>query len=930
MNIFKYIAFAILVSSFAKIQAQCNLEETIIICEMTQIDGNNDGTLDGIINLYEEYTNLTGNTIQPGTWFDPGFNFALDNSTGDLYLWDLDSASETNTDYQFQLTNATCGTDEIALTINLILGPFSGFAVPTVGSNDVNVEICDEGIDPCGSTTMFDLNQALLSIPSAHTNGVWSYEGSSPNFLGIEGSTFLADVPYQPGVPLVDEETFELVYTVPGISPCTSPLAETRVKISVIREVFSGAANIFNICETELIAGNYGVIDLRDDAYLVNEDIEGIWLNGEDPTGQLSGPGDSIIDLSVLYNDLYQSNQRFGCETYDFSYFVESRSPVCTDKTSTVSFTFFEYIRPFSQVEPTPEFCVGDESINTFNLYSLLDFTTENGVLYDYPNDVGVTWSLVSGPSHLGLNDNIDSPCGAYAVNTSSGAICLSDLTNADAGTYTFEYSVSSDYNCPVGTPETIYVTPDGCASSMDTAHPCQSETAQVTIIIHPKNYAGEDTGVLAFCESSITSPMDLISLLTTNGIDDPIYVGDLGNWLDADSGNPIANPFTVPEINGQQTFNLVYNTTTENNCEDTADLSFLIYEEYQSGIGATLDICNDSTAFNLFDTLTGNPNTNGTWSGPNGFSATTNNVNFDPATFEVGDYIYTVPDNGNGADVICPGNQAIVTVNITQNANAGSAMQATLCRSDLQIDLLDLLDPLADLGGTFIDTDNTNALNGSIVDVSNFNVGSYNFEYQIQGSPLCTVATANIMVSIIDVDAPSAQNQTFCLIDAAKITDLEIDSSGFDFNWYDTATSTTILSEDELLINGEDYHVSVVDANGCESRRTPITVSLLALNDPSCDDCIINDGISDNDDNENEVLDLCNLPEVFPDYEIEIFNRYGTIVFKGNKNTPLFDGTSNVSLTLGDALPSGIYFYVFNPKDGNTEPFQGNVYLSR
>ena len=65
-------------------------------------------------------------------------------------------------------------------------------------------------------------------------------------------------------------------------------------------------------------------------------------------------------------------------------------------------------------------------------------------------------------------------------------------------------------------------------------------------------------------------------------------------------------------------------------------------------------------------------------------------------------------------------------------------------------------------------------------------------------------------------------------------------------------------------------------------STWMPITVSLLALNDLSCDDCIINDGISDNDDNENEVLDLCNLPEVFPDYEIEIFNRYGTIVFKG------------------------------------------------
>ena len=112
-------------------------------------------------------------------------------------------------------------------------------------------------------------------------------------------------------------------------------------------------------------------------------------------------------------------------------------------------------------------------------------------------------------------------------------------------------------------------------------------------------------------------------------------------------------------------------------------------------------------------------------------------------------------------------------------------------------------------------------------------------------------------MLSVIDVDAPSAQNQIFCLMNAAKIADLEVDSSGFDFNWYDSATSTTILLEDELLIHGEDYYVSEVDSNGCESMRTPITVSLLALNDPSCDDCIINDGISDNDDNELAQDDL-------------------------------------------------------------------------
>jgi len=181
---------------------------------MTVIDGNTDGSPDGIVNLYDAYNDLPGVTpisSTDGAWFDPGFNFALDEATGDLYTWDLDNSSESITDYQFQLidTSSTCP-DGIVLTLNVILGPFSGEAVPPINANDVNVQICDEGIDPCGSGTSFDLNQALLSVPSAHANGVWSYDGTSPNFIEIEANRiFVADIPYQPGVPLVDEETFE-------------------------------------------------------------------------------------------------------------------------------------------------------------------------------------------------------------------------------------------------------------------------------------------------------------------------------------------------------------------------------------------------------------------------------------------------------------------------------------------------------------------------------------------------------------------------------------------------------------------------------------------------------------------------------------------------------------------------------------------------
>lgn len=924
------IIFVFALCSIASLRGQCNDIETITVCDMTTLDGNNDGTNDGIINLYDAFNALPGVTpisIADGIWFDPGFNFALDDSNGDLYAWDLDTASENLTDYQFQLIDgaSTCP-GGVVLTVNFVLGPFSGVAVPTLGINDVNVEICDEGIDPCGSSTFFDLNQALLSVPSAHTNGTWSYNGSSPNFIEIQSNRyFLADIPYQPGVPLVDEETFELIYTVDGIAPC-APSSETTVKVSVIREVFAGAANSINICETELLAGDFDTdIDLRDDDYLVNEDIEGIWLFGSDPTGQITAPNDSTINLREIYDDLYQSNPRFGCSTYNFSYSVESRSTVCPDDQSTVSFTFVEYLRPFQQTVDAPEFCVGDDTLTTFNLYDLIDFTTENGVLYDYPNDACTNWSLVSGPSNLGLVSNSDSLCSVSEdpMYTSQGTIDLSNLTNAQAGTYVFEYFVSAQYTCPNGEPEVIYATPDGCSSSTGALNPCNSERTQVTIIINPSNYAGEDTTGAEFCESAVTGPLDLIALLDTNG-DEAIYQGNLGAWFNNADGSIVTNPFTIPEIDGQQIFDFVYTTSTANGCTDRANLSFTIYEEYSPGTDTNFDICNSDAPVNLFDELGGSPNNTGTWTGPNGFVTTDNDAIFDPNSSEAGIYTYTVPENGT-----CQGSQAVVSVTILQNANAGMNQQAMVCKEDDSVDLLTLLDASADVGGTFSDIDSTNALTGNTVDLTLLSAGSYDFQYEVQGNASCNADTSIVTIEVIEVASPTiGNNNSFCVSDAATLADLEVNNAT-NYNWYDDAISSIVLSEDTVLVNGEDYFVAAINDDGCESPRASVTITLEPFGSSGCEDCI-NDGVSPDGDNLNEELELCDLPDTFPNYEIKIFNRYGTIVFKGNNNTGLFSGTSNVSLTLGDKLPSGVYFYIFDPKDNQTEPFQGNFYLSR
>lgn len=1065
-----------------QLSAQCNVERTITICDMTTVDIDDDGSPDGFINLYKKYNALPDITPIPegtGYWFDPGYNYALEEDTGILHLWDLSESSTVVDTYKFQLFDVTSSCpDGLLVTLTVVLGPFSGFAVPTIGDEDVNVEVCDAGIDPCGSSSHFDLYQALLSTPSPHVNGIWHYEGSSPYFMGIsENRYLLVNIPYEPGPPLVDEAIFELIYTVPGISPCDASV-DTYIKVSVIRSVFSGAANRYNICEYELLAGDFDGIDLRDDEYLINEDIEGIWLAAEDPTGQITGPADSIINLSEVHADLVATNPRFGCALYEYSYFVQSRSAVCPASQSDVAFRFFEEIRPFQQDEPK-EYCLRHIEEPTVNLYDLITFTTESGTLFDYPNNSCTDWEFISGPSDLGLVSNMGDLCDVlYEPDyTALGTVNIGGLTDEDVGTYIFEYTVLPEYNCAANLvfPAIENLPPYGCEPAYSFAPPCAPYTTQVTLIIFPYNYPGEDTD-LEFCETDIS--VNLFDLLEVDPLEPhAIYTGPDSYWENLDTGEIIESIFDFPEIDGEQTFNLRYHITA-NNCLEEAFLTFTVFEETHAGENLSIEVCAESESFLLFDLLEGDPDTNGTWTLPDETTTDTNELMIDPATFESGDYIYNVPTNGP-----CEGSQATVSLIIYQELNPGEDIEAIVCKTDDEVNLISLLDASADSGGTFIDVDSTGSLIGSVFSFDTLSIGVCHFQYEVQASPSCVVNSSVITITIIETPIPIAENQSFCLSDEATISDLVV-TTDLTFNWYASETSTSALALGSLLqdtedyfvtatndegcvsesvqifvtltapdvpsvddqtycysdfptladlyvdtdlgynwyesataiapldssvslVNTEDYFISVTDSGGCISSRVPIIVTLtipdapIVTNQTFCisdeatlEDLIVSSGltinwyasdtdsvtmditelledettyyltgtdvngcvsdfaellvllnqfgldcdnenpidevVSPDDNNQNDELDLYELPLAFPNFEIKIFNRYGTVVYVGDKDTALFDGSSNVSGTIGDKLPAGVYFYTFYPNNSIMEPFQGDFYLSK
>lgn len=555
--------------------------------------------------------------------------------------------------------------------------------------------------------------------------------------------------------------------------------------------------------------------------------------------------------------------------------------------------------------------------------------------MFDYPdgnNSIDfIGWQLISGPSDLGLVNNYEDISITPPDQRHRGVV---NLQGAPSGTYVFRYTVQPEKLCSAtGVGFNYY--PNFCEPSLVAGHPCETLFADVTIVILEKDYPGEDTQDIDFCET--LDSVDLRSLLRTNGT----AIVTTGVWTD-NEGNEVNNTFEIPEIEETQVFTFTYTTIHPvTGCMDDATLSFTVYKEANAGAGTgtATSVCSDNLTITLFDLLEGNPDTTGVWTGPFGYMSPDHLGVFDANdnTLPIlgpGDYIYTVLGN----DGCTNQDQATVTISISDPIEIGNDRNATFCKIDGRVNLYSLLDSDTIRTGIFEDTDDTQALSAEgVLEFETLTNGIYNFRYVVANTLPCDESTLNVAVQIVDLPEPNVPNQEFCILDAKHLDDIEVDV--LNYNWYTTLESDMPIIENPQLFDNQVYYIATVDADNCESERVQVAIDILNMGERFSNGelCTLDfqDGVSPDGNNLNDTFDLFiedqyNIPVAFPDFELKIFNRYGTEVYNGNINTEEFRGESNVSIRLGDDLPSGTYFYIFTPNFENNLPIQGSFYLSR
>jgi gliding motility-associated-like protein len=78
---------------------------------------------------------------------------------------------------------------------------------------------------------------------------------------------------------------------------------------------------------------------------------------------------------------------------------------------------------------------------------------------------------------------------------------------------------------------------------------------------------------------------------------------------------------------------------------------------------------------------------------------------------------------------------------------------------------------------------------------------------------------------------------------------------------------------------------------------------------------------ITPNFDGLNDLFVINYLEKVYPECEVTIFNRWGSVVFKSIGYANPWDGTHK-----GEKLPIGTYFYNINLNDDNGKEYHGSI----
>ncbi len=209
----------------------------------------------------------------------------------------------------------------------------------------------------------------------------------------------------------------------------------------------------------------------------------------------------------------------------------------------------------------------------------------------------------------------------------------------------------------------------------------------------------------------------------------------------------------------------------------------------------------------------------------------------------------------------------------------------------------------------------------------------------EIGSDTLCVVAcdingvcdTTIVIISVLDpvsflfpdavADVDSLQMNGSKTIDLLRNDDINGQFASLEVVQYPQFGDATIV-DNELYYTADPQFCGVdeliyelCNTYGCDTALVKLHIQ--------CDELIIFSGFSPNYDDVNETFTVLGI-EQYPGNRMEVYNRYGNLVFEQDE----YDNSWRGTYFNGDELAEGTYFYIF--EDGKGRTYTGYVYLKR
>ncbi len=189
-----------------------------------------------------------------------------------------------------------------------------------------------------------------------------------------------------------------------------------------------------------------------------------------------------------------------------------------------------------------------------------------------------------------------------------------------------------------------------------------------------------------------------------------------------------------------------------------------------------------------------------------------------------------------------------------------------------------------------------------TVFDYKKLGFGTHKILYKLDGSLPCLQGNSEQEVMIQDFPKPNLGDDILLGKGNSIILKGNINQANLTYLWSpatDLDNANTANPTANPKVNTL-YILSVKTDLGCEGKDTINVIVYQPIYIPSA--------FSPNDDKNNDVWELEGL-KTYPDAEVQIFNRWGNMIFYSKGAYTSFDGTDN-----GKPLPEGMYVYKIDP----------------